>query len=229
MYYITGDKHGDFRRAVALCYTVSSTIDDVLIVLGDAGINYFGDENDKKLKRMLAQLPITFFCLHGNHELRPETIGYDETEWNNGTVFLEPEFPNLLFAKDGEIYNLEGRNCIAIGGAYSVDKPYRLANGYGWWPDEQPSLEIKRRVESRLEAERWKIDVVLSHTCPMKYMPYEAFIPGIAQEDVDTSTETWLDYIEDKLEYKIWYCGHYHLYKVIDKMRFLFDDFLRFF
>ena len=40
--YITGDTHGDFRRVAAFCDKVKSTKDDVLIILGDAGINYYG-------------------------------------------------------------------------------------------------------------------------------------------------------------------------------------------
>jgi 3-oxoacid CoA-transferase subunit A len=137
-----------------------------------------------------------------------------------------PEYPSLLFAKDGEIYNLDGRRCIAIGGAYSVDKYHRIANRWGWWADEQPSDEIKRRVEHRLDSENWRVDVVLSHTAPLKYEPREVFLPGIDQSSVDKSTELWLDTIEDRLDYDQWYCGHYHTNKTIDKTRFLFEDYL---
>jgi 3-oxoacid CoA-transferase subunit A len=226
MIYVTGDTHRDFRLVAALCDTVGSTKDDVLIILGDAGINYFGGEKDRALKRQLTELPITLFCIHGNHEQRPETVGYAETAWNGGAVYREPEFPNLLFAKDGEIYLLGGIKCIAIGGAYSVDKPIRLAQGWGWWPDEQPTAEIRGRVGARLDAEDWQVDVVLSHTCPLKYEPREVFINGVNQGGVDKSPEIWLDSIEDRLRYRHWYCGHYHTYKTIDRLRFLFSEFV---
>jgi 3-oxoacid CoA-transferase subunit A len=226
MLYITGDTHRDFRLVGAFCDTVQSTKDDVLVILGDAGINYLGGEKDHSLKRLLAELPVTLFCIHGNHEQRPETLGYTETARYGGAVYWEPDFPNLLFAKDGEIYDFDGKQCIAIGGAYSVDKPIRLAGGLGWWPDEQPSLKIRERVEARLETVGWRVDVVLSHTCPLKYEPREMLICGVNQAAVDKSTETWLDTIEDKLDYKRWFCGHYHTYKAIDKLRFLFNDFL---
>ena len=226
MFYITGDTHRDFRLVAAFCDKVQSAKDDVLIILGDAGVNYFGGENDRKLKRLLMELPITLFCIHGNHERRPESLSYAETELYGGAVYWEPEFPNLLFAKDGEIYDFGGKRCIAIGGAYSIDKPLRLAEGWGWWPDEQPSPKIRKRVEARLAAESWRVDVVLSHTCPLKYEPREVFISGVNEAMVDNSTEKWLDAIEDRLDYNRWYCGHYHTYKVIDKLRFLFNDFL---
>ena len=36
--------------------------------------------------------------------------------------------------------------------------------------------------------------------------------------------EEWLGEIEEKLDYKRWYCGHYHTVKKIDKMQFMFED-----
>ena len=225
MSYLTGDTHRNFRCVAAFCDKVHSTVNDVLIILGDAGINYYGGESDRELKRLLAQLPITLFCIHGNHEQRPETLGYDEMQWNGGVVYVEAEFPNPLFAKDGEIYDFDGKKCIVIGGAYSVDKKIRLARNLGWWEDEQSSDEIKARVEEKLRANN-TIDIVLSHTCPMEYIPREMFLEGIDNSKVDNSTELWLDEVEDKLHYTRWFSGHYHTDKTIDKLRFMFDDFL---
>lgn len=45
--------------------------------------------------------------------------------------------------------------------------------GYGWWSDEQPSDEIKRYVESRMDKLGWKVNVLLSHTTPLKYETVE--------------------------------------------------------
>ena len=226
MLYITGDVHRDFRRVAAFCDTVKSKADNVLIILGDAGINYYGGGKDRNLKRMIAELPITLFCIHGNHEQRPETLNYTETMWNGGAVYWEPQYPNLLFAKDGEIYGLDGKRCIVIGGAYSVDKEIRLLQYMRWWPDEQPSPEIRERVEARLNTEGWRVDIVLSHTCPLKYEPREMFIGGFIQEEIDKSTEQWLDAIEDRLDYDRWYCGHFHTDKTIGKLRFMYNDFI---
>jgi len=223
---ITGDKHGDFRRIDALCSLASTTKDDLLIILGDAGINYYGGKREAQFKHTLAKLPITMLCIHGNHERRPESLRfYEEVEWRGGIVYMQPEFPNLMFAKDGEIYEINGKKCIAIGGAYSVDKAYRIARNLGWWADEQPTDEIKRRVENRLDQENWHVDVVLSHTSPLKYEPREMFLDFIDDSRVDKSTEIWLDAIEDRLDYEQWFCGHYHTNKTIDRLRFLYEDF----
>lgn len=50
MIYITGDKHADFMRYVVL-QKEKTNISDLMIILGDAGINYFNDPRDYKLKK----------------------------------------------------------------------------------------------------------------------------------------------------------------------------------
>lgn len=59
MIYITGDTHGDFRNVERFCKKMQTSKDDVLIILGDAGINYYGPEQDKRKKKYLESLPIT--------------------------------------------------------------------------------------------------------------------------------------------------------------------------
>lgn len=50
MVYLTGDTHGDFRRIAAFCTRFGTTVDDVMIILGDAGINFSGEQKDKAKK-----------------------------------------------------------------------------------------------------------------------------------------------------------------------------------
>lgn len=127
MIYITGDIHRDFGRIFNFCEENGTTKDDVLIILGDAGINYWLDNSDRDLKWELSALEVTLFCVHGNHEERPFLIkGYKEKAWRGGVVYYEEEFSDLLFAKDGEIYDFDGMKTVVIGGAYSVDKYARI-------------------------------------------------------------------------------------------------------
>lgn len=117
-------------------------------------------------------------------------------EWYSGMVYCQKKYPRLLFARDGEIYDINGKSCLMIGGAYSVDKPWRIQNGYSWFPSEQPDDVVIRRVEEKLDSVGWKEDMVLSHTCPLKYEPIEVFVPGLNQDAVDKSMERWLDTIK---------------------------------
>ena len=227
MIILTGDTHRQFERINKFCMRFELIAKDLIIILGDAGINYCDVEKDIDFKRALDyQIPARMLCIHGNHEIRPETrSSYTEMNWCGGIVYIEYDFPKLMFAKCGEIYDINGQKCIAIGGAYSIDKHERIECNWGWWNDEQPSDEIKQRVESKLDSVDWRVDVVLSHTAPFKYEPREVFMKGFAQHSVDKTTEKWLDSIEDRLNYDRWYCGHYHTNKNIDKIRFLYDTY----
>ncbi len=225
MYYITGDRHGNLEDLVYFTFEHMTNIDDVMIILGDSGINYYQDERSYMIKNMLLQANITFFCIHGNHEERASNINsYKEKIWKNGIVYYEEDYPNLLFAKDGEIYDFDGKKVIVIGGAYSVDKDYRLKNDLNWFKSEQPSEKIKRYVENNLDKANWEVDYVLSHTSPLKYEPVEHFLPFINQRSIDKSTEKWLDEIENKLKYKRWYLGHFHCEKIVDKIKIMYKS-----
>ena len=226
MIYITGDIHGSPVKIEDFCRRFQPDENDIIIILGDVGLNYYGGSRDRKMKEKFSMLKPTILCIHGNHENRPENISeYVTKRWNGGIVRYEEKYPNILFAEDGNVFTIDEKRYFVIGGAYSVDKFYRLVRGFGWWADEQPSDAVKSRVEAVVAAQ--PVDYVLSHTCPFKYEPVEVFLPGIDQSTVDDSTERWLDEIEEKLDYTAWYCGHWHIDKRIDRMHFLFNSFVK--
>ena len=217
MIYITGDIHRDFSRI----YKLKKDSDNMLIVLGDVGINYYLNEEDKNCKEYLKKIKLKLFCVRGNHEERPEKIStYKEVEMFGGKVFIEEEYPNLIFAKDGETYNIDGKKILVIGGAYSVDKQYRLLHGYKWFKDEQLTKEEMDTILEKVKGKHF--DIVLTHTCPYKYEPREVFMQGLDQSKVDKSMEHFLDEIEENISYDKWYCGHYHTEKQVDKLEFMF-------
>lgn len=223
--FITGDTHGDFERIDYFCEYSGTVKDDIMIILGDAGINYYLNDYDKNLKTELSMWNITFFCIHGNHEERPYEIdSYQEKQWHGGIVYYEPDYPNILFAKDGEIYDFDGKKYIVIGGAYSVDKYVRLMRGYNWFETEQPDDEIKAYVEKQLDSVNWKVHGVLTHTVPIAYEPTWAFLPGLDQNRVDKSTEEWLGEIEKRLTYERWYAGHFHVDSQEGPIKIMFTE-----
>ena len=227
--YITGDTHRNFRRIGRFCDKANTTKEDILIILGDAGINYYLDSSDKTLKRQLSKLPITLFMIHGNHEERPQNITtYHEVEFHEGKAFIEDKYPNLIFAKDGEIYNLDGNKCLVLGGAYSVDKYYRLSHNAAWFASEQISDINKAKIEEALADCSWSVDFVLSHTCPYHTRPTHLFLKCIDQNTVDSSMEVWLQKVADRLQFKHWYFGHYHDDWDNGKYSMLYTDIIEF-
>lgn len=198
-----------------------------MVVQGDAGINFYGNWRDEHVKNYLDTLPISFLFLHGNHEMRPESIPTYQKTYSaqiQGYVYREDRHPSLNFAVDGETYLLDGNRVLVCGGAYSVDKEYRLLRSWSWWPDEQPSDAIKLRVEEEIAKQGGEVDYVLTHTCPLRFQPTEVFLPMIDQSKVDKSTEIWLDSIYDKVACKTWFCGHFHVDKKDNNVRFMYED-----
>ena len=63
MIWLTGDTHGHFERIEAFCREKQTTVDDILIILGDAGFNFGGGARDLALKTYASQFPITIFTL----------------------------------------------------------------------------------------------------------------------------------------------------------------------
>ena len=66
-FYITGDTHGKLKPVKRFAKNEELTSDDAIIILGDAGFNYFGDERDGWTKRVVAGIEPTVFCTHDNH------------------------------------------------------------------------------------------------------------------------------------------------------------------
>ena len=95
--YLTGDTHGRFERIALFCRRQKLEAGDALIILGDAGLNYFGDWRDEDKKKYLSLLPCTIFCIHGNHEQRPSPeMGYQINTYHGGKVWIQPQYPFCL-------------------------------------------------------------------------------------------------------------------------------------
>ena len=57
MIYYTGDIHGSKLEIVTFCMHFQPTKNDTIIILGDVGANYFGNERDAQFKAEFARNP----------------------------------------------------------------------------------------------------------------------------------------------------------------------------
>lgn len=226
--YLTGDTHADFGELIIKSIRYGFTKRDLLIILGDVGLNYYGDHRDRENKDRLAVVPCTILCIHGNHEMRPTSPGiqglYHPIQWMGDTVYLEKEYPRFMMAEDGARYKINGREFLVIGGAYSVDKPWRIKMGYKWFPDEQLTVEEMDVIRKKVKEHGNMEDIILAHTCPFEQCPVECFLPNVDKYTVDNTMEQFLQEITDMVEYNAFYCGHWHTEKREGKLRILFHD-----
>ena len=214
--FIRGDTHGDFSWLPAWCEENHTTKDDALIILGDAGIMYYGPTSDRErmLKEFIAKQPITLLCVRGNHEARPsdytstcyEFLGTDpivQDVW-----YFEPEYPNIKYIADGTIFYLNDKKCLAIGGAYSVDKEYRLLMGWRWFANEELTDAEMDDILDKIDHQSF--DYVFTHTCPEAWQPTDLFMKHINQSKISKRMEKFLTTVSEIIDFKYWYFGHFH-------------------
>lgn len=231
MVYFTGDIHGNVIQLLwwlEKC-RIPHEPSQIIVLLGDTGINYFCNYLDREKKVLLQDSKRTYFCIHGNHERRPASINnYIEGNWHGGKVYREKDFPNLIFAKDGEVFDLDGVRTLVLGGAYSIDKQERLKYGLHWFEDEQISESQRATIFKKIK-QLGSVDLVLSHTCPLEWQPTDLFISGIDQNLVDNSMERWLTKVERSVNYRYWLFAHYHDdRKINDKAQMLYKNIIDF-
>ena len=214
----TGDTHGQTGRFGFLDTDLYPPETTAIIIAGDGGSNYYLDSRDEKLKKTLVRLGYKFYFVRGNHEARPEDIPTMELVYDEevcGLVYYEPAYPNIHYFMDGGEYKINGRSALVIGGAYSVDKQYRLLRGWQWFSNEQLNEEERTAIFNKVKDKSYEL--VFTHTCPYSWEPRELFLSCIDQSTVDTTTEHWLEDVRDAIRFDFWIFGHFHGDKIINR------------
>lgn len=211
---ITGDTHG---RVVDRLEKIPSLFPDMvaeetaIIILGDSGINFYLNKTDNKNKNNIVNLHYRVYCVRGNHEARPEELPdiltmYDEDVC--GEVYYQEAWPQIRYFKDGGEYTINEKSVLVIGGAYSVDKYYRLSRGIGWFANEQLTEDERSAILATANNKHY--DIVMTHTCPLAYEPRDLFLPFVDQSTVEKDMEIWLDEVKNRVDWSLWLFGHYH-------------------
>lgn len=230
-FLITGDCHGRVIERLADISPDYIPAETALVILGDAGINFYLNKTDEKLKKAIEDSGFIVYCVRGNHEERPENLPVVSYWYDPDVasyVIIEEKYPNIRYLQDGHVYTMNGNNVLVLGGAYSVDKWYRLrrfgiffeedpdytnSKKTGWFPEEQLyDWEMEDFEKYHFGKE---YDIILSHTCPRAYEPIDLFLPGLDQSKIDKTMEDWLDKVKIKVKHKLWLFGHFHADRVI--------------
>lgn len=237
--FITGDKHGSFQYIEEKLKKANITANDVVIVLGDHGTLFYSQKRDRYNKNKLSGFPCSFIFIKGNHDRRPTDPEYSHRFVSvtdpafSGRFYQDADYPKLFYTEDFGWYRFGHKNTFVIGGAYSVDKFLRLNMtkrgyvDYKWFEDEQLSKEEQANAKALLlQNADIAPFVIMSHTCPHRYKPFDRLTEKIPF--VDETMEYFLDDIESSVNYEQWYCGHWHIDRTVDKLHFLYDDLLLF-
>lgn len=229
--FITGDTHNhhELNKIERFCKLAETTKDDFMVILGDYPFLFDDDSYYHDIRKRMEKMPISFILIRGNHNQRMprpgenphmQYIGIDNEICEGGFIHDE-RYPSLYHTAEFGFYILAGHYAFVISGAYSVDKYYRLWYNLPWFDNEQLSSEEMKTAKGYLKAynKAGEPPIILSHTCPKKFMPVDKFLAGIDQSTVDNTMEEWLDTIEEEIPYERWYCGHYHVDRTLSDGR----------
>lgn len=193
-----GDIHGSFGLIPRL--RKGCTDFDEIIIVGDVGVG-FNWESDERLRTYLdatKHVSPKIRFIRGNHD-DPEKIktvpGYIE----DGTI------------ENGTLY---------VGGAYSIDKDYRIP-GLSWWRGEELSDRWWHEFLDGLKNPE-EIHTVVTHDCPDIVLPHFHY-----RSQLRTNTGGWLNVLLTNLpNVKTWVFGHHHrnLIVEIDGVKFFCLD-----
>lgn len=215
--YVIGDIHGEFSILDArFGHEKSSFISekkDVLFVAGDAGFinSYENQESKQKRIEHLNYLPYIIIVVLGNHENYDVIESLPEATIFEGKCYKE-DGVDVYYAKNGQIFNIDGRKYFTFNGGLSIDKQQRLEyeKQYGikfWWPQE---VKIRDFNAAYVTFFTHKIDYIITHDVPLAiFNKLTPFIPG-RFKDQTCPLQDFFQKLYIMKKHKHWYAGHYH-------------------
>ena len=221
MTYITGDTHGYYNETMERFLSAGVTEGDTVMICGDFGFVWScGSEHEFNLKQ-LAKEKFTILFVDGNHENFDLLETYPVVDYCGGKAHKIAD--NIYHLMRGHVFVIDGKSFFTFGGAYSIDK-YMRTPGYSWWEQEIPTPDDYDTANENLERVNYKVDYVLTHTIP------EQMIYRInKQKDMhDAELTGYLDWLYEKLDFKAWYAGHWHMdWSFEDKFHILYGKMVK--
>lgn len=195
-----GDWHENASWAESAIAHAKDQGADVIVHLGDFGY-HFSRPFLRRVSTALAHAQIPLLFVDGNHEhhrrLLAYPIGSDGLREITGGVWHLPR---------GFRWTWADVRFLALGGAYSVDRPWRRP-GLEWWPEEAITEDQAAHATAGGPA-----DVLIAHDCP-----HGVDIPGL-QPDLFPPLEILraeehrqvLRRVVDVVQPRMIWHGHYH-------------------
>jgi hypothetical protein len=212
MIFLTGDTHGNQYKWVEQIESIL-TPSDIILVCGDFGVGFWDGRywSEELFYDFISGQEYTVLFIDGNHEDFNKLNSYPVEVWCGGKVHKLRH--NLIHLMRGEVYSIEGNSIFVMGGGYSIDK-YLRTEGESWWPQEMPSEEEYKNAVVNLEKVNNQVDFIITHTAPSETVYYLSTLRSLGIKNNVTEElplTMFLDEIQQKVTYRYWYFGHFHV------------------
>jgi Icc-related predicted phosphoesterase len=221
---VSGDWHGNTNHAYAMIDRAVAAGVPRIFQVGDfgawehmhSGISFFND-----VAYHAEQNGVTVYWLDGNHDKTSLVLKlYGDNRDDEGFLICRK---NLRYAPRGHRWTWNGVRFMALGGAYSVDKQWRIEREIAtrspeslWFPEEEMN---DNDLDTILLTDSSPIDVLLTHDKP------RASNPGWNRKDYPECrpNQDRIQRAVTVLQPKLLIHGHLH-YRYTDQIRSFGDS-----
>lgn len=156
---VAGDWHGELQWARHVIRSAHAAGAKTILQVGDLGVLWPGRGKgrfDAKLDRYLSLFDINLLFTDGNHDHHTELRALEV-----GAEGIAKVLPRIGYLPRAGRTVVQGIQIGALGGAFSVDHPFRKP-GVDWWPEIE---EVAPEDVDRLVA-GGPVDILLTHDVP---------------------------------------------------------------
>ncbi len=178
---VAGDWHGDTNHAYHVLVTASKRDCSAVMQVGDFGYWEHSQDGEKFLKNVSRQsvmqgVPVYFIDgNHENHTMLREKYGPTNEQHETTPEGFWVIRDNVFYIPRGIVWEWSGRRFMGLGGAYSVDRDWRIMQELKkrkpltlWWPEEELTDD---EVAAAVKAGEGGIDVIFTHDKPRGSTP----------------------------------------------------------
>lgn len=196
MIFLLSDLHGMLEFSGWQEYCARPETGDTVILLGDVRLHEPEFPDNAAYTQAILSSEKPVWIVDGNHENFEFLNSCPEEDWNGGKVRRLSK--NVLHLQRGYVYTVEGKKLFVFGGTAPLITDAELARGY-----------------ENLQKHNLCVDIILTHDYYKRRNP-----------DNIQPFEKLLDFIDEKVTFQQWYCGHHHLNKALDEKHMVVYDLL---
>lgn len=206
---IIGDTHADATFVANIHRAIKPDDVDVIVQLGDFGFT-FPDSLLHSIYAWLDKEPgRLWYWIDGNHD-EHNYIQNVIMDGESGDFPISHFHERMFYCPRGSVAMIGNKKALFVGGAYSIDKRYRVPD-ISWWSQEMITHADVDHALENVHRVGGAIDVMFTHDSPNhRWLVNELSAHGYKVDQDSYANRMNLTSIVERVHPKVLYHGHYH-------------------